>query len=79
MKNYIRNSLKVLLGYCISLLVFVVFIYVFLSLAKDHTSQLLPFYFTSIVSDGICSCIFGYEKIGREGEKAAVRPASLSA
>ena len=44
MKNYIRNSLKVLLGYCISLLVFVVFIYVFLSLAKDHTSQLLPFY-----------------------------------
>lgn len=42
--NYIKNGLKVLVGYCISLLVFAIFIYVFLSLAKDNTNKLLPYY-----------------------------------
>jgi len=42
--NYIKNGLKVLFGYCISLLVFGIFIYVFISLAKDNMSMLLPFY-----------------------------------
>lgn len=42
--NYIKNGLKVLVGYCISLIVFGVFIYVFLSLAKDNTNTLLPYY-----------------------------------
>ena len=42
--NYVKNGLKVLFGYCISLLVFGIFIYVFLSLAKDNTNMLLPFY-----------------------------------
>ena len=42
--SYIKNGLKVLFGYCISLLVFGIFIYVFLSLAKDNTNVLLPFY-----------------------------------
>ncbi len=42
--SYIKSGLKVLFGYCISLLVFGIFIYVFLSLAKDNTNALLPFY-----------------------------------
>lgn len=42
--SYIKNGLKVLFGYCISLLVFGIFIYVFLSLAKESANMLLPFY-----------------------------------
>lgn len=40
----VKNGLKVLFGYCISLLVFGIFIYVFISLAKDNTGPLLPYY-----------------------------------
>lgn len=42
--NYIKNGLKVLFGYCISLLIFVILIYFFFRLAKDSANQLLPFY-----------------------------------
>ena len=42
--NYIKNSFKVLFGYLVSLLVFAIFIYVFISLAKDNISMLLPYY-----------------------------------
>lgn len=44
MKGYIKNGLKVLVGYGITLLIFGIFIYVFLSLAKDNVAKLLPLY-----------------------------------
>ncbi|NJD01128.1 MAG: hypothetical protein FIA99_00665 [Ruminiclostridium sp.] len=42
--KHIKNGLKVLFDYGISLLVFGIFIFVFLSLAKDNMNKLLPFY-----------------------------------
>ncbi len=44
MKDHIRNGLKVFFNYCISTLVFVIFIYVFFALAKDNSNRLLPYY-----------------------------------
>lgn len=44
MKNYIKSSSKVLFDYFVSLIVFVILIYVFLSITKDKFNQLLPFY-----------------------------------
>jgi hypothetical protein len=43
-KDYIKNGFKVFVGYGITLIVFGVFIYVFLSLAKNNSGQLLPYY-----------------------------------
>jgi hypothetical protein len=42
--NYIRNSAKVLFNYVMALIVFLVFLYVFLSIAKDNFSKYLPLY-----------------------------------
>lgn len=44
MKNYIKNGLKVLVGYSIVLIFFGIFIYVFIILAKNKSGQLLPYY-----------------------------------
>lgn len=45
MKDFIKSSAKVLVDYLISLLIFVVFIYVFISIAGDkHYNTYLPFY-----------------------------------
>lgn len=42
--SYVKNGSKVLFGYLVSLLVFGIFIYVFISLAKDNMYVLLPYY-----------------------------------
>lgn len=42
--NYIKGGLKVFFGYCISLLMFGVFLYVFISITGDRFSFWLPFY-----------------------------------
>lgn len=44
MKNYIRSSSKVLFGYLSSLIIFVVFLYIFLSFTKERFGDLLPYY-----------------------------------
>ena len=44
MKEYIKNGSKVLFDYVTSLILFVVFLYVFMSLAKDNFGVLLPYY-----------------------------------
>lgn len=44
MGDYIKNGLKALTGYLISLLIFGVFLYVFLSIAKESFSKWLPVY-----------------------------------
>jgi amino acid transporter len=43
-KNFIKSSFKVLVNYGISLIVFGVFLYVFLSITKDNFSDWLPVY-----------------------------------
>jgi len=42
--NYIKGGLKVLVGYLISLLIFVIFLYMFLSISKDNFYKWLPVY-----------------------------------
>ncbi len=45
MKNsYIRNGAKILFNYVMALVVFLVFLYVFLSITKDNFGKYLPFY-----------------------------------
>lgn len=44
MKNFIKSSLKALTGYFISLLLFCVFLYVFLSITKNNYSTWIPLY-----------------------------------
>jgi len=42
--SYIKNGLKVLFGYLISLVIFAVFLYVVLSIAKENLYKWLPVY-----------------------------------
>lgn len=42
--NYIKSGLKVLADYCISVIIFVVFLYMFLSVTKDNYSFWIPLY-----------------------------------
>jgi hypothetical protein len=42
--NYIRNGGKILFNYAMALIVFLIFIYVFLSITKDSFGKYLPFY-----------------------------------
>jgi hypothetical protein len=42
--NYIRNGAKVLFNYAMSLIVFIIFLYVFLSITKDNFGKYLPLY-----------------------------------
>lgn len=44
MKNYIKNSAKILYNYAIVLIVFVIFIYVVMSITKDNFWRWLPLY-----------------------------------
>lgn len=44
MSNYFKNGLKVFFDYCISLIIFVIFLYVFLGLTKDNYSFWIPLY-----------------------------------
>lgn len=44
MKDYIRNGAKVLFGYVISLVVFSIFSYIFMSIAGDKFNTYLPYY-----------------------------------
>ena len=44
MKNYIKNSSKILFNYAMALIVFLIFIYVFISVAKENFGTLLPLY-----------------------------------
>jgi len=44
MMNYIKGGLKVLTGYCITLLIFGVFLSIFLSMAGDNSFKWLPVY-----------------------------------
>jgi hypothetical protein len=44
MKNFIKSSFKTLTGYLITLLIFCVFLYVFLSITKDNYSTWVPLY-----------------------------------
>lgn len=44
MGNYIKGALKILGGYCISLIIFGVFLYPVLSIARDKFSFWLPIY-----------------------------------
>ena len=44
MKNYIKNSAKILYSYAMVLIVFVIFIYVFMSFTKDNFNNWLPVY-----------------------------------
>jgi len=44
MKNYIKNGMKILFNYTIALVLFAIFIYVFMSLAKDNFNEWLPLY-----------------------------------
>jgi len=44
MKEYFRNCAKVLFNYLSSLIIFVVFLYVFLSLTKERFGEFLPYY-----------------------------------
>jgi len=44
MKDYVRNSAKVLFNYVLSLIVFAIFAYIFMSLAGSSFNSLLPFY-----------------------------------
>lgn len=44
MKNHIKGGVKVFTGYAISLLVFVIFIYVFLGITRDSFYTWLPLY-----------------------------------
>lgn len=44
MKNYIRNGWKVLFNYLITLVIFVIFIYVFMSITQDQFNKWLPLY-----------------------------------
>lgn len=44
MKNYIRNSAKILYDYAIVLIMFAIFMYVFMSLTKENFNQWLPVY-----------------------------------
>lgn len=44
MKDYIKSSAKILYNYAMVLIVFVIFIYVFMSLTKENFNNLLPVY-----------------------------------
>lgn len=44
MKDYVKNGVKVLFNYAIALVVFVIFIYVLLSVTKDKFNEWLPVY-----------------------------------
>lgn len=44
MNNYLKGGLKILGSYVITLLIFVVFLYAFLSIARDKFSYWLPIY-----------------------------------
>lgn len=51
MKNYVKNGWKVLFNYIITLVIFVIFIYVFMSITQDQFNKWLPLYciFTFII------------------------------
>lgn len=42
--NYIRNGAKILFNYFMALVVFLIFIYVFISITKDNFGKYLPLY-----------------------------------
>ena len=44
MRDYVRNGLKVLYNYIIVLVIYVIFIYVFLSITQDKFNDWLPLY-----------------------------------
>ena len=44
MKNYIKSGLRVFVDYVISLVVFVIFLYMFLAITKDNYSKWIPLY-----------------------------------
>jgi hypothetical protein len=44
MKDYIKSGLRVFTDYLISLVIFVVFLYVFLAITKDNYSKWMPLY-----------------------------------
>lgn len=44
MGNYIRNGARILFNYALSLILFGVFIYIFMSIAGDNFGKLLPIY-----------------------------------
>lgn len=44
MKDYLRNGWKVLFNYTITLVLYAIFIYVFLSITQDQFNKWLPFY-----------------------------------
>ena len=44
MSKYIRNGAKVLFDYSIALVVFMIFIYIFMIIAKEKFNELLPIY-----------------------------------
>ena len=44
MKDFLKSALKTFTGYFIALIVFLVFLYVFMSISKDNFSNWLPVY-----------------------------------
>lgn len=44
MKKIIKDSLRVLGDYCISLVIFVIFLYIFFAITKDNYSKWIPLY-----------------------------------
>lgn len=53
MNNYIKNGFKVLVDYLIALLIFVIFIYVFISLAGNQFITYLPLYSILVFTFGV--------------------------
>ena len=57
MRNYFKGGLKVFANYCIALIIFVVFLYIFISIAKDSYSKWIPLY-SSIIFISLFSILY---------------------
>ena len=66
MKNYIRNGARILFDYFVTLIIFVILIYIFLSITKDNFNKLLPIYCIFIF---IFAFILIYSEMARLAQK----------